>query len=329
MPELMTAFRIEKRTMKFPLENAIKNKDWYTIEVKYLSGVDVYEDVRYKIRVLSFEKINNDTFTENRNIINLLRTGDLYFLIGEIENATKKRLESDPIKDSLILKDSVNNEFEPFDPYFDSGSYLIIDNYLEERSSSELLSPTASFLPNIAVRGTILFLLPKHYVGNYFLSVIKENGLLIKDGKIYKERDKDNAISGQGWIYVLVNPSMPQNLVKIGMTTRDPDIRVKELSSKTAVPTAFQIIYKKEVEDCKRVETLIHNKLAKYKYQQNKEFFTVLPDKLIPFLDKLCSHFPKQTIPPPLETKVKLRIEEITTEIKRLQEELTSLTGCE
>ena len=48
----------------------------------------------------------------------------------------------------------------------------------------------------------------------------------------------ENERTSKGYVYVLINSSMP-NLVKIGKTTKDPNERVKELSSATGVATPF------------------------------------------------------------------------------------------
>jgi hypothetical protein len=155
-------------------------------------------------------------------------------------------------------------------------------------------------IPNISVKGGILFLLPKDYSGKYYLSVAKET-FYFQDGIIYEEVEEGYKVNGNGWIYILSNPSMPQNLIKIGMTARNPEVRVKELSAKTAVPQSFQIIFQKEVAECDRVEKLIHSKLDKYRYQPNKEFFKIPPEKLLPILEEFCSKFPPKDIPSALE----------------------------
>ncbi len=51
-----------------------------------------------------------------------------------------------------------------------------------------------------------------------------------------------------GTIYVLVNPSIP-GLVKVGKTTRSVDIRIKELSTVTGVPSQFILVYEETFKD--------------------------------------------------------------------------------
>ena len=87
----------------------------------------------------------------------------------------------------------------------------------------------------------------------------------------------------KGYIYILTNPSM-KGLVKIGMTNRKPELRVKELTSSSGVPTAF-ILYKAYiVKNNKDFEMHIHNILKPYRKNSKREFFEISPenaDKLI------------------------------------------------
>lgn len=75
-----------------------------------------------------------------------------------------------------------------------------------------------------------------------------------------------------GWIYILTNRSMP-GMVKIGLTTRDPETRVKEISGATGVPTPFEIAHRRRVKDCFAVEQAIHRQLDRYRVGKNREFF--------------------------------------------------------
>jgi hypothetical protein len=75
------------------------------------------------------------------------------------------------------------------------------------------------------------------------------------------------------YIYVLTNPSYENDLLKIGMTTRSPMIRARELSRDTGVPNDFIVAYTKEVIDAREAERRIHYVLRDYAY--NKEFFKI------------------------------------------------------
>lgn len=78
-----------------------------------------------------------------------------------------------------------------------------------------------------------------------------------------------------GYIYVLINPSYP-GMVKIGLTTRDPESRLDELSRATGVPTPFILIHKEYFMNChlaeKRIHTILESKGERV--SNNREFFT-------------------------------------------------------
>lgn len=77
-----------------------------------------------------------------------------------------------------------------------------------------------------------------------------------------------------GFLYVLINPSMP-NLAKVGKTTRDPLNRVAELSSATGVPSPFMLAFQQPVAECDSAEVWVHRELerAGYRHADNREFF--------------------------------------------------------
>lgn len=79
-----------------------------------------------------------------------------------------------------------------------------------------------------------------------------------------------------GYIYILMNPSMP-NLVKIGKTTGEPEERAKELSSKIGLPTPFTVIYDGYFQNCTKAEQHIHSVLESkgFKISMDSEFFEI------------------------------------------------------
>ena len=89
----------------------------------------------------------------------------------------------------------------------------------------------------------------------------------------------------EGYIYCLSNPSMP-GILKVGMTERTPDVRVKELFT-TGVPTPFTIEFAKKVKDVKKKEKKLHELLEQYteRVGLNREFFRVSPEEVRTFFD--------------------------------------------
>ena len=64
-------------------------------------------------------------------------------------------------------------------------------------------------------------------------------------------------MSAAGYVYILTNPALP-GLLKIGKTTRTPQLRAAELSKPTGVPRPFEVAYALYVLDCHRVEKRAH-----------------------------------------------------------------------
>jgi hypothetical protein len=78
----------------------------------------------------------------------------------------------------------------------------------------------------------------------------------------------------QGWVYVLVNPSIP-GLVKIGQTSGLPACRAAELSRHTGVATPFVLVWEQAFADCVQAEHDIHAILDSrgMRHMPNREFF--------------------------------------------------------
>jgi hypothetical protein len=95
----------------------------------------------------------------------------------------------------------------------------------------------------------------------------------------------------KGFIYILINPSL-KNLLKIGMTTRSPEERAKELST-TGIPTPFFVAFSEEVSDCQIIEKEIHLQLENFRYSKNREFFEIPLTQAIKIIGKKIEDFEK------------------------------------
>lgn len=84
-----------------------------------------------------------------------------------------------------------------------------------------------------------------------------------------------------GYVYVLANPSYRRNVVKIGMTTRDPEERARELSQSTGVPQPFVVAFKARVPDCREAERRIHDQLMENRVNSSREFFEIDVQKAV------------------------------------------------
>lgn len=76
----------------------------------------------------------------------------------------------------------------------------------------------------------------------------------------------------QGYIYILSERSQPE-LLKIGMTTRSVEERVKEINAATGVAVPFGVRAVWRVHDPKQAESDIHALLDEYRLRNDREFF--------------------------------------------------------
>ncbi len=89
----------------------------------------------------------------------------------------------------------------------------------------------------------------------------------------------------QGWVYVLVNASMP-GLSKVGCTTRAPHDRAAELSGVTGVATPFVVAYEQAFADCHAAERAVHAELDRrgLRVHAKREFFSCAPAEIVRLL---------------------------------------------
>ncbi len=76
-----------------------------------------------------------------------------------------------------------------------------------------------------------------------------------------------------GYIYILHNPSLRDETLKIGITTRTPYTRAAELSRKTGVAQEYVVAYQRWVMHPEAGEAKIHAYLNRYRINMKREFF--------------------------------------------------------
>lgn len=76
-------------------------------------------------------------------------------------------------------------------------------------------------------------------------------------------------LSMKGWVYVITNKAMP-GLVKIGYSTKDPELRAKELAN-TGVPHPYVVEYDVLVVEPRQVEQQLHCSFSGFR--ESKEWF--------------------------------------------------------
>ena len=81
----------------------------------------------------------------------------------------------------------------------------------------------------------------------------------------------------EGSVYVLTNPAMP-NMVKIGKTTKDVELRLADLYS-TGVPLPFECEYAAKVKDVDKTEKAFHTAFEPSRVNPKREFFNINPEQ--------------------------------------------------
>lgn len=94
----------------------------------------------------------------------------------------------------------------------------------------------------------------------------------------------------RGYVYIMQNKAFP-DLLKIGKTTRSPNVRAAELSS-TGVPHPFEVLFAWKVADCHSAEAKVHRKLKHARSNVNREFFAVTPTEAEQVITRLLGTSP-------------------------------------
>jgi len=87
-----------------------------------------------------------------------------------------------------------------------------------------------------------------------------------------------------------VNPTF-SGFVKIGKTTKNPEIRARELSAGSGVPAPYAVVWDEFVTDCDHVEKLLHEQLAHTRSRNDREFFAIPLKKAISIASNIVSSF--------------------------------------
>ncbi|MDT9874105.1 GIY-YIG nuclease family protein [Enterobacter cloacae] len=95
---------------------------------------------------------------------------------------------------------------------------------------------------------------------------------LTKQVGVLKTMDVPTDFRMEGWVYVLSNPCMP-GIYKIGMTTTNPEVRARELSSATGVPAPFKVEAAFYSHSPLEAEKEIHDALSEWRVNESREFF--------------------------------------------------------
>lgn len=116
-----------------------------------------------------------------------------------------------------------------------------------------------------------------------------EEMISVDDFESTKKVESSNGYSKErpkGYVYVLVSSSKP-DLIKIGMTNREPEERAKELNSSTGVAMPYIVAYEAETPHPEKVERKVHNRLSDKRVNQNREFFRVKLKRAIEVIEQV------------------------------------------
>lgn len=100
--------------------------------------------------------------------------------------------------------------------------------------------------------------------------------------------DSENA----GYIYILRNPTMEEDIFKIGLTTLSVEDRAKQLS-KTSVSDKFYKMIEWHVKDCYIAEKEIHKALLRYRVDPRREFFKIKMHNAIEVITEIIKRINK------------------------------------
>ena len=103
------------------------------------------------------------------------------------------------------------------------------------------------------------------------------------------KRKKSSTKTETGYVYIMHNPSLRDELLKIGITTRDPHIRAKELSRKTGVPQPYVVAYWQWVMNPKATEAKIHDYANHYRINKGREFFQVPLEEAVRIVRRIAN----------------------------------------
>ncbi|MCJ7449412.1 MAG: GIY-YIG nuclease family protein [Bacteroidales bacterium] len=95
-----------------------------------------------------------------------------------------------------------------------------------------------------------------------------------------------------GYIYILRNPAMKEDIFKIGLTTLTVDERASQLS-KTSVPDKFYKMIEWHVKDCYIAEKQIHQALQNNRIDPRREFFKIKMDDAIKVITEIIEKINK------------------------------------
>ena len=92
----------------------------------------------------------------------------------------------------------------------------------------------------------------------------------------------------KGYVYILEVEDIELPVCKIGRTTRNPTDRCAEINSSSTGDFIWAVAHYIGVDDCKKLEALVHSKLAPLR-QKRREFFNICADDALEALNSIIN----------------------------------------
>jgi len=98
-------------------------------------------------------------------------------------------------------------------------------------------------------------------------------------------------VAGYGYVYVLTNESFREDWVKIGYSSRVPDVRSQELDN-TAVPLPYEVYATLKTKKYREAESLIHSFIHRLnptlRIRKSREFFNIKQEDAASILEDVA-----------------------------------------
>lgn len=88
------------------------------------------------------------------------------------------------------------------------------------------------------------------------------------------QMNKSNNNNNNGYVYILEVKDIDLPVCKIGMTSRNPIERCAEINNSSTGDFIWEVAYQIAVDDCKKLEAIVHKKLEPLR-QKKREFFNI------------------------------------------------------
>jgi len=136
----------------------------------------------------------------------------------------------------------------------------------------------------------------------------------------------------KGHIYILINESLKENCLKIGVTTIEPDKFAKEFSEGRGLPSEFIVGYEKGIPDCEKAKDLISEKLEGHRFsiqvhKKDSGFFDMPLQKAVALLHQIAKELALPAEEPKEEQYIEVLARETEVERKeRIRKEVDDIS---